>query len=123
MGSWIITMVQEEVIQVKITIGIGVGQMRDRPGMEEIVEVQALVDQDLVQGQVQIGIELNALSVGNMITLQGNVQLGKQVGKQKQMQQMFNMDEDQTILQTPLMDTDQDEQTITPVETSDNLNL
>ena len=33
------------------------------------------------------------------------------------------MDEDQTILQTPLMDTDQDEQTITPVETSDNLNL
>ena len=123
MGSWIITMVQEEVIQVKITIGIGVGQMRDRPGMEEIVEVQALVDQDLVQGQVQIGIGLDALSVGNMITLQGNVQLGKQVGKQKQMQQMFNMDEDQTILQTPLMDTDQDEQTITPVETSDNLNL
>ena len=123
MGSLIITMVQEEVIQVKITIGIGVGQMRDRPGMEEIVEVQALVDQDLVQGQVQIGIGLDALSVGNMITLQGNVQLGKQVGKQKQMQQMFNMDEDQTILQTPLMDTDQDEQTITPVETSDNLNL
>ena len=123
MGSWIITMVQEEVIQVKITIGIGVGQMRDRPGMEEIVEVQALVDQDLVQGQVQIGIGLDALSVGNMITLQGNVQLGKQVGKQKQMQQMFNMDEDQTILQTPLMDTDQDEQTITPIETSDNLNL
>ena len=123
MGSWIITMVQEEVIQVKITIGIGVGQMRDRPGMEEIVEVQALVDQDLVQGQVQIGIGLDALSVGNMITLQGNVQLGKQVGKQKQMQQMFNMDEDQTILQTPLMDTEQDEQTITPIETSDNLNL
>ena len=123
MGSLIIIMVQEEVIQVKITIGIGVGQMRDRPGMEEIVEVQALVDQDLVQGQVQIGIGLDALSVGNMITLQGNVQLGKQVGKQKQMQQMFNMDEDQTILQTPLMDTDQDEQTITPVETSDNLNL
>ena len=123
MGSLIITMVQEEVIQVKITIGIGVGQMRDRPGMEETVEVQALVDQDLVQGQVQIGIGLDALSVGNMITLQGNVQLGKQVGKQKQMQQMFNMDEDQTILQTPLMDTDQDEQTITPVETNDNLNL
>ena len=36
---------------------------------------------------------------------------------------MFNMDEDQTILQTPLMDTDQDEQTITPVEMTDNLNL
>ena len=33
------------------------------------------------------------------------------------------MDKDQTILQTPLMDTDKDEQTITPVETRDNLNL
>ena len=41
----------------------------------------------------------------------------------EQVQQMFNMDEDQTILQTPLMDTDEDEQTITPVETRDNLNL
>ena len=41
----------------------------------------------------------------------------------EQIQQMFNMDEDQTILQTPLMDTDKDEQTITLVETRDNLNL
>ena len=30
-------------------------------------------------------------------------------------QQMFNMDEDQTILQTPLMDTDEEELTITPM--------
>ena len=36
---------------------------------------------------------------------------------------MFNMDEDQTILQTPLMDTDEDKQAITPVEARDNLNL
>ena len=33
------------------------------------------------------------------------------------------MNEDQTILQTPLMDTDEDKLTITPVETRDNLNL
>ena len=32
---------------------------------------------------------------------------------------MFNMDEDQTLLQTPLVDTDQDEQIISPVETRD----
>ena len=36
---------------------------------------------------------------------------------------MLNMDKDQTILQTPLIDLDQDEQTISPVETKDNLNL
>ena len=41
----------------------------------------------------------------------------------EQIQQMFNMDKDQMILQTPLVGTDQDEQTITPVETRDNLNL
>ena len=33
------------------------------------------------------------------------------------------MDKDQTMLQTPPMDTDQDEQIITPVDTRDNLNL
>ena len=33
------------------------------------------------------------------------------------------MDEDQTVLQTPLMDIDQDGQTISPVETRDNLKL
>ena len=38
-------------------------------------------------------------------------------------QQMFNMDEDQTILQTPLMDTEEGEMTITLTEAKDNLNL
>ena len=35
----------------------------------------------------------------------------------EQIQQMLNMDKDLTILQTPLMDIDQDRQTISPVET------
>ena len=41
----------------------------------------------------------------------------------EQIQQMFNMDEDQTILQTPLMDTEEDEMTISLMEARDNLNL
>ena len=41
----------------------------------------------------------------------------------EQIQQMFNMDEDQTILQTPLMDIYQIGQSISPVETWENLNL
>ena len=41
----------------------------------------------------------------------------------EQIQQMFNMYEDQRILQTPLMDTDEDEQTIPLVETRVNSNL
>ena len=41
----------------------------------------------------------------------------------EQIQQMINMDENQIILQTPLMDTDKDEQIITPVGARVNLNL
>ena len=41
----------------------------------------------------------------------------------KQIQQMFNMDKDHTILQTPLMDIDPNGQTTSPVEIRDNLNL
>ena len=41
----------------------------------------------------------------------------------EKIQQMSNMDEDQTILQTPPMDIDQVRQSISPVETRDNLNL
>ena len=36
---------------------------------------------------------------------------------------MFNMDEDQTILQTPLMNTGEEQLTITLMEARDNLNL
>ena len=41
----------------------------------------------------------------------------------EQIEQMFNMDNDQTILQTPLMDIDKEELTILPMEARDNLNL
>ena len=41
----------------------------------------------------------------------------------KQIQQLFNMDKDQTSMQTPLMDTDDDKLTIAPIDTGGNLNL
>ena len=41
----------------------------------------------------------------------------------EQIQQMFNLDDEQTILQTSLMDTDDDEMTVTLTETRDSLNL
>ena len=36
---------------------------------------------------------------------------------------MFNMDKDQTILQTPLIGTDEESLNITAMEARDNLNL
>ena len=41
----------------------------------------------------------------------------------EQIQQMYNMDEDQTILQTPLMDIDEEQLTVTSTEARDNVNL
>ena len=38
----------------------------------------------------------------------------------EQIQQMFNMDEEQTILQTPLTDIDQVRQSISPLEAREN---
>ena len=40
----------------------------------------------------------------------------------EQIQQMFNLEDEQTVGQTPLMDTD-DRVTITPMENRDGLNL
>ena len=62
-------------------IEIGVGHMKDRIEMGGTVEAQLIVDWDQVQEQVQIEIGLDVLNVGNMIISQGNVWLGKQVGK------------------------------------------
>ena len=41
----------------------------------------------------------------------------------EQIQQMFNMDEEQTLLQMPLIDTNQARQSINTVETREHLNL
>ena len=48
---------------------------------------------------------------------------GQESRETEQIQQMFNMNNDQTILQTPLTDTEGDEMIVTPMEVSDNLNL
>ena len=49
---------------------------------EGMVEALVTVDQGQVQGQLQIGIGLDALNVENMTILQGTVQLYRQIGKQ-----------------------------------------
>ena len=68
-GLIVITIIEGGVTEVKITIVIGVGHMKSRVKIEGTVETLAIVDQGQVQGQIQIEIELDALSVGNMIIL------------------------------------------------------
>ena len=58
-------------------IEIGLGHMRDRIEIEGLVEVLVTIYQGQVQEKLQIEIASDALSVGNMIILQGTVQLDK----------------------------------------------
>ena len=57
-----------------------------------------------------------------MITLPGNVQLDEKT-EIEQIQQMFNLDDEQMTLQTSLMDRDDNEVTVTLTETKGSLNL
>ena len=60
----------------------------------------------------------------NHFTLESPVRLARQASREtEQIQQMFNMDEDQTLMQTLLMDTDKEQLTITLMDTRKNLNL
>ena len=47
--------------------------MKDRIETEWTIKTLVIVDQDLVQEQLQIGIGLNASNVGNMTTSQETV--------------------------------------------------
>ena len=62
-----------------------------------MIEVQAIVDQGQDQEQIQIGIELDVISVESMITLQRVVPHNED-REIEQIQQMFNLDEEQTSL-------------------------
>ena len=63
-------------------IGIGVGHMRDRTETEGMIEALVTVDQDQVQDQLQMGIELDVLSVGNMTISQETVPQHRQAERQ-----------------------------------------
>ena len=123
MGDWIIITMEGETLGIKIMIAIAVGHMKDRAEIEGTVEALVIVDQGQFQGQLQIEIGSDVLSVGEYDHFARDCPTRQGSREAEQIQQMFNMDEDQTILQTPLMDTDQDEKIISPVETRDNLNL
>ena len=102
----------------------GVGHLKDRIEVGEITEAWVTVGLCQVLEWVWIEREFDALSVESMIIVQCPVRLARETSREaKQIQQMFNMDKDQTLVQTLLMDTDKDEPTITLVDTRGNLNL
>ena len=82
MEDQIIIITEGETLGIRIMIEIGIGHTRDKIEIEGIAEALVTVHQGQIQGWLQIEIGSDALHVGNMTTLQGTVQLGRQVGKQ-----------------------------------------
>ena len=120
MGDQII--IEGETLEIKIMTEIGVGCTKDRTDTEGTVEALVTADQGQVQGWLQRD-RIRCFECMEYNHFAGDCSTKQASREAEQIKQMFNMDEDQTLLQTPLMDTDQDKQTISPVETRDNLNL
>ena len=86
--------------------------------------MQVMVDLGQYQEQVQIEIRLDALRVESMITLARECPTRQENREIEQIQQMFNLDDEQTTIQTSMMDiNDDDEVAITLTENRDCLNL
>ena len=68
-----IVITEGETIEFKIMIGIRVDHMKDRIETEGMIEALAIVDQDQIQEELQMGLELDASYVENMTTLQGTI--------------------------------------------------
>ena len=106
MGDKII-ITERETLETRITIEIRVGHMRDKIETEEMIEALVTGDQDQVQEQLPIGIGIRCLEYREDNHFARDCPLTLVNREVEQIQQMFNMDKDQTILQTPLMDVDQ----------------
>ena len=78
----IMVVIEGMVIKIKIMTGIGIGHLRDRIEVGEMIEVSVIIGQDQVLEQVQTETGLGVSNVGSTTILQGNVQQGKRVGRQ-----------------------------------------
>ena len=97
--------------------------MKDKIEIEEIIEVLVIADRGQVQEQPQIGTELDVTECKEYDHFARDCPMTQANREMEQIQQMLNLDEDHMTVQIPLMDADQDNRTVTPVETRDNLNL
>ena len=67
---------EEAVTEINLIVEDGVGHLKDRIEVGEIIEARVTVGLGQVLEQVQIETEFNASSVESMIILHDNVQLG-----------------------------------------------
>ena len=85
-----------------------------------MIEAQAMVDLGRGQEQAQTEIGLECREYNHFAR---ECPTRRENRETEQIQQMFGLDDDQTLLQTPLIDMEDDVMTITLMETRDSLNL
>ena len=86
------------IAEVEMGTGLEKGHFLETLVMVETIGIQVIVGPDQDQGQVQIEMESDVINVGNMIILQTTVlPLGKK-RELEQHQQMLNLDDEQTPL-------------------------
>ena len=119
----IIIIIEGMIIGIKFTIGIGVGHLRDR---DRGRRNDRSVSNSRSRSSSRAGTNrdrIRCFECREYDHFARECPTRQESRETEQIQQMFNMDRDQTMLQTPLMDTEEDEMTITATETRDNLNL
>ena len=90
---------------------------------EGIIEASVIIGQGQVQKQIQIEIGLDVLNIDSYNHFARDCPMTQVDREVEQIPQMFNMDGNQKILQTPLLNIDQVRQSISPIESRAKLNL
>ena len=118
MREKIIIIIEGELLETKAMKETGAGHMTDKTEVitEGTIEVSVIVGQGQLQEQDRIRC-FECKEYDHFTRDYPATQVDREV---EQIQQVFNMDKNQTILQTPLMDIDQVRQIISPTEAREN---
>ena len=122
MGDRVIITTEGETLEIKLMIEIGVGHIKDRIDRRNgrsVSNSRSRSGSRVTTNRDRIRC-FECKDTNHFARDCPTTQANREA---EQIQQMFNINDDQTILLAPLMDVDQDRQTISPVETRDNLNL
>ena len=93
------------IAEVEIGTGLEKGHFLETLVMIETIGVQAIVGPGQGQGQVQIETESDVTSVGNMIIFAKDCPASREERELEQLQQMHNLDGEQTSLKSLTTDT------------------
>ena len=119
----IMVIIEGMIIGIEFTTGIGVGHLKDRI---EVGEMDGSVSNSRLTSGSRASTNrdrIRCFKCREYDHFARECPTRQESRETEQIQQMFNVDKDQTILQTPLTDAKEDKMTITLMEARDNLNL